>query len=255
MNKLKALLLLFCLLHFTINQNFLYYHHNHKTLHDRNINNLPLENDYEMYICVLNLGSTFCLTEAGNKDYCNNKIKSLNIQNVLTLHGLWPNMKTGAVNNQSNASGVPYTPPTGELEDKMKHNWPSLKGGNSEFWTHEYNKHGSLYVKKEDLTSSDQFFQRALDLYTSFNGDSLLRASLDVQPGKFEDFTYSQLESKFSSILGGIFFEFTCTNHDGVQYFTDIRMYYDLTFQRLMNFKLHTNCHKDKTIRVLYDGN
>merc|ERR1719277_1120601 len=85
---------------------------------------------------------------------------------TFTLHGLWPQWKEDCSDSfdESQISGI---------EDQLKQYWlscPEYGGDNTEFWSHEWKKHGSCSGMDEAA-----FFQKGLDVraqYVSQCGNS-----------------------------------------------------------------------------------
>ena len=97
-----------------------------------------------------------------------------------TLHGMWPS-RTGA-----DESSYPCTctqeqfDPTKltSVQADMNKYWPSLKGGNVPFWTHEWTKHGTC----AGLASQVDFFNTTLAWRKLTNTYQTL-ADAGVKPG------------------------------------------------------------------------
>ncbi|CAI0556181.1 unnamed protein product [Linum tenue] len=105
------------------------------------------------------------------------------VPRTFTIHGMWP---------QTNRGGSPQNCP-GRVRDvrssgrvdrgtlgAMDRQWPNLKRGgrdpNSQFWTHEWNKHGTC-----SRMSLQNYFRRAVDRAASVDVLRLLRSNR-IQP-------------------------------------------------------------------------
>ncbi|XP_019165812.1 PREDICTED: ribonuclease 1-like [Ipomoea nil] len=93
------------------------------------------------------------------------------------VHGLWPNYKDGSYplncdpNNPFDESKV------SDLISRMQEDWPTLacpSGDGIEFWTHEWEKHGTC---SESVLEQHAYFQTTLDLKKKTN---LLQALQDA---------------------------------------------------------------------------
>lgn len=241
------------------------YHTNNKNNHEDNHDTHSHDNhgdnenkgnhqNIEVYLLVLNWGSTFCIVEAQDKSYCENKISSLSHKNILRLHGLWPNTKQGEPNNEKNTSGVSYKYPSASIESDMKEFWPSFKSDNTKFWEHEYEKHGWLFNQMNQLSTPDEFFSKSLDLYRSFKADDLMSDIVSQHKGHDDvDISYDELMSTFSKKLGAGNFQINCQNYHGDQYFTDIRIHVGLNFNLKSGYRLEETCNQQKPIKVVFE--
>ncbi|CEI90297.1 Putative Ribonuclease T2 family protein [Rhizopus microsporus] len=116
-----------------------------------------------------------------------------------TIHGLWPDKCDGTYapsngcdssRNLSNIASV-IKSANGTLYNRMNTFWPSYKGDNNVFWSHEWNKHGTCvstlrptcygdkYVKYQEIP---EYFEKALDLRDEYDVYGALSLS-GVIPG------------------------------------------------------------------------
>ena len=81
----------------------------------------------------------------------------------MSIHGLWPSLKSGASMSECNTgTQLSVTNDGSSLITKMKKYWPSLTGSDTTFWSHEYTKHGYCY--KMGDSSYKSYSQKALDV-------------------------------------------------------------------------------------------
>eukprot|EP01111_Echinosteliopsis_oligospora_P002312 TRINITY_DN133_c0_g1_i1.p1 TRINITY_DN133_c0_g1~~TRINITY_DN133_c0_g1_i1.p1 ORF type:complete len:200 (-),score=45.31 TRINITY_DN133_c0_g1_i1:42-641(-) len=104
-----------------------------------------------------------------------------------TIHGLWPQRNDGSYPS--------YCPGQAWNENDIKsllpvmdEVWVSDDGPNSDFWSHEWTKHGTCSTLKEEA-----FFQTAISLYPKFNIMESLREAKITPNGN--TYTKTQVES------------------------------------------------------------
>lgn len=87
-------------------------------------------------------------------------------ESKFSIHGLWPGQ-----NHNSYSPSLCCTNDNFEAEklmdlnSRLKVHWPSLKGDDSWFWRHEYDKHGSCTRNLQGFGSVYNYFKRTLDLF------------------------------------------------------------------------------------------
>lgn len=90
-------------------------------------------------------------------------------KNKLTIHGLWPGFASGQQLPDCNTGAkIIIDDKQDGVYKRMDELWMSFMGSNSDFWTHEYNKHGYCYTSKFDLKTPDDYFEKVLALYDEF---------------------------------------------------------------------------------------
>ena len=122
---------------------------------------------------------------------------------VWTIHGLWPSSGYSA-KHPFYCSGKEFNTSllTG-LERRMDAYWFTyIKGSaNSEFWKHEWDKHGRCAVSGDERIVPDQraYFSRVISLYTQYNVSAILEES-GIRPGS--EYSLDKFMSAFSAKLG-----------------------------------------------------
>ncbi|XP_063163697.1 ribonuclease T2 [Candoia aspera] len=101
-----------------------------------------------------------------------------------TIHGLWPDRAEEC--NKSWHFNV------SELKDfmgDMREYWPDILHTNrTNFWKHEWEKHGTCAAELETLNSQKKYFEKTLELYRKIKLNSFL-LKVGIKPGS----TYYQL--------------------------------------------------------------
>ena len=132
---------------------------------------------------------------------------------IWTIHGLWPSSGE-STNYPFYCSGAEFNTSllTG-LEGTMDACWFTyIKGSaNSEFWKHEWDKHGRCAVSGDERVVPDQraYFATVLSLYARYNVSAILEKS-GIQPGS--EYSLDRFMRAFSSTLGNSV-ELKCTGN------------------------------------------
>ncbi|KAI7850050.1 RNase Sy [Circinella umbellata] len=137
---------------------------------------------------------------------------------AFTMHGLWPDTCSGGIPGDGNSGcdasrnfdnvGEIIKELDSELYDQLDTYWPSYKGDNPAFWTHEWNKHGTCvstldpkcfgddYKENEDVTA---FFQKTLDLRSEYDLYAILNEA-GIKPGS--EYSVDEFEKAISASTG-----------------------------------------------------
>ncbi|KAJ4711348.1 Ribonuclease [Melia azedarach] len=97
------------------------------------------------------------------------------------IHGLWPNKNDGSYPSNCDPNSPFDQSQISDLKSSMQKNWPTLacpSGNGLEFWSHEWEKHGTC---SESVLDQHDYFQAALNFK---NQVDLLQAlkSAGIQP-------------------------------------------------------------------------
>lgn len=63
----------------------------------------------------------------------------------------------------------------------LKVYWPSVKGSDETFWSHEWNKHGTCALSHRDVESSLHYFNKSLELYNQLGVQEVLE-NANIRP-------------------------------------------------------------------------
>jgi ribonuclease T2 len=116
-----------------------------------------------------------------------------------TLHGLWPERADGSYPQDCTNEKFDPAAVQSLLPDLNKY-WVSLaKGGNNNFWAHEYEKHGTC---AEDVLSSElAFFNATLALRAAYDPTPILAAA-GITPSASTGFTLKAFQNAFVQATG-----------------------------------------------------
>ena len=114
---------------------------------------------YDSYVMSLYWVNGYC------KEYnCTNPDLDKLEPNILTIHGLWPSLKSGKMLDPC-TSGVKIEETDPELFAELKKSWTTFYGTYTDFWEHEYNKHGYCMVQEYNWDGYEDYFRFTNNLY------------------------------------------------------------------------------------------
>ena len=138
---------------------------------------------------------TTCKLEAKDKATCIDKLPS-----SLTIHGVWPQLtqkKPYLSNCEDNKDKFDFNVLSAKAKTEIKDRWPTAFKTNAsgsvvtdnEFWTHEFNKHGTC-----SLLKAKDYFEKALDLDAKYPVATWLAASY-IKPNNSRPYTVDEFKS------------------------------------------------------------
>lgn len=108
-----------------------------------------------------------------------------------TIHGLWPSNDTSwpQLCNRTEKFNVTLLEP---ILPSLNIYWPSATAGNSHFWAHEWQKHGSCALKVPPLSGVFDYFNTTLSLSQKFNVTTFLNDA-NIVPSTNQTYTVAEL--------------------------------------------------------------
>lgn len=169
--------------------------------------------EYDSYVFALQWSNSICTVKScGGRD-------SVIDKNTLTIHGLWPSMKSGKYLDTC-TSGVNIVDNGNAFFFKLKKYWPSLQGPNSKFWTHEYNKHGYCMVQEYDWDGYEEYFDFVIDLYEEKYKNLFTEAFKGISKTTL-NVTYTEMQSKIRKVIPNATFKMKCVS----KHITELQFY------------------------------
>ncbi|GAU28754.1 hypothetical protein TSUD_372630 [Trifolium subterraneum] len=177
------------------------------------------------------------LAETWPASFCHINTCISPIPSKFSIHGLWPQNRSSPhtmrcttdqlVENELN----PLTP-------RIENVWPSLTGKNINFWTYEWNVHGTCST----MTTYD-YFKLALDLYAKIDIKGLLQKS-NLTPGT-KSIKRIDIEDAIKKLgTGGSTPQLNCDKKSGN--LLEVRLCFDTsTNPKYTNCPTYTNCPLD----------
>lgn len=211
----------------------------------------PLENkqDYDMYVFAIQWGVTMCLSGG---DDCYKKLEQIP-KNEMSIHGLWPNREDGEKMEECNTgTQIEIVDDGSDVFEFMHTYWPSLAKPDTEFWGHEYNKHGYCYSEEIGDTDYDykKYFAKAQEVFQENKLNTLLTDAIGFGQGECT-LSYTELMEKIGGIIGDDTFVITCSYISGKHYLAEIRVSFDMDFNIRSNV-IQGSCPKQKPIYIVY---
>lgn len=200
---------------------------------------------YDMYVFAIQWATTMCLYTPG----CTEKMKPIP-KNEMSIHGLWPNLKSGKRLPDCH-TGPEILIGEDDFPLTMKQYWPSLVKSNTEFWTHEYNKHGYCYSVQNKEPEPSKYFENSLKVFFEKEINMLIIDILGTE-SKEVSIPLPQLDQKIQNQIGGKYYSLTCKNLDGKQYLLEIRFTLDLDFNYMVS-KTKGSCNTKKPVTLIFE--
>lgn len=144
--------------------------------------------EWKKLIMVHHWPATVCM-EAAND--CHNP------PDYWTIHGLWPD-RAEACNRSWHFN---FEEIKGLLPD-LKLYWPDVlhSSNSSQFWKHEWDKHGTCAAQLDILNSERKYFGASLDLFKTLDLNSMLR-KLGIVPS-VNYYQVADIEDALASVYG-----------------------------------------------------
>jgi len=120
-----------------------------------------------------------------------------------TMHGLWPNNNDTSYPSNCNNSDPFNENAIESIESQLDSYWPNYLTSetNVEFWSHEFDKHGTCAASQPALSTELKFFSAALFLRTKYSIHGALSAG-GVSPSNSNPYSPSQILSALKSQFG-----------------------------------------------------
>lgn len=119
-----------------------------------------------------------------------------------TVHGLWPTDGTSENPSFCNESTSFDPDKISSILSQLCQFWPNLYRDSDfyNFWTHEWCKHGTCAVTLLDLNSEEKYFQKGMDLRSTYDLFGILK-SAGIVPKDDTTYQYSEF---LSTLHGGL---------------------------------------------------
>ena len=204
--------------------------------------------DYDTYILSIFWPSTLCSKKSEGNDECFQLIKNKNISNYFTLHGLWPSKTENILSKSAppECNNKEYIVPNFEkdkaFKERLDNLWPGLIVNNTNLWTHEYNKHGICYMRRNyrNLYDYKIYFDKSVNMLEKDYRNMMERVLPDskgvynVSLKKFRNILNSKLR------ISNSHYEMKCDNETGL--LSEIRFFYYLNFTRRKIYNITKSC-------------
>jgi ribonuclease I len=206
-----------------------------------------LEDDdqYDSYALSLEWLNNKCLVK-DNKCMIN-KFKNLE-KNILTIHGLWPQYKSGKfMYSCGDGKRVKLFVRDNVLKEQMNKYWVSENMPNENFWEHEYNKHGLCFTEEYGLKQED-YYKKIIELFQKNKLNTLIKYALGNVKGPEVQIEYDKFLSMLKKVNPNIYYNIRCVNEGEKQYFESLRINFDLHFEPIDSSR--SNCYYKKPVVI-----
>jgi len=114
---------------------------------------------------------------------------------IFTIHGLWPENKDGTY--PENCPGPKFnTTAISGLISKLNVVWPSSSGSNTNFWQHEWEKHGTCSEFGENA-----YFQNTINLHAKYDVKAAL-ANSKIVPNQAAKYSKADIVNSITTNFG-----------------------------------------------------
>ena len=186
---------------------------------------------YDSYVFALEWTNGYCKI---NK--CNSEIDKLE-PNIFNIHGLWPSLKSGKMLNPC-TSGVKIKEQKSQLFIDLRKYWPSFKGEYTDFWEHEYNKHGYCMVEEYKWEGYENYFQFVINLYLKEYKSLMISAFDNDTSRKMYTLTFDEMKQRIQKVIKKANFKMNCSGG----YIYEFYFYLNKDFTPSTNSKFSGNC-------------
>ena len=190
--------------------------------------------NYDSYVMAVQWSNGYCL--ANN---CGSKADHV-YKNTMTLHGLWPSLKSGKQLNTC-TSGIDIKDDGSELFKSMRQYWPSFAKSNEEFWEHEYNKHGYCMVEEKGWDGYEDYFSFVISLHLKTYKDLIINAFPDQ---KTITITYDNFVKAIRKIIPNATLKMNCKSN----YIYEIYFYVEKDFTPSTSSRFSNTCKSAKLV-------
>ena len=190
---------------------------------------------YDSYVFALQWGNCYCRV-----NNCESQLNNIE-NNIMTIHGLWPSLKSGKL-LKSCTQGVEIEEKDTELFRNLNKYWPSFRGPATDFWEHEYNKHGYCMVQEKGWDGYEDFFEFVINLYLK-DYKYLLKKAFGEER-KLYTLTYQEITNAIQKVMPKAVFKMNCQS--GM--ITEFQFFLEKDFTPSKNSVFVNNCQSGKII-------
>ena len=158
--------------------------------------------EFDSYVMAVQWSNGYC--KANN---CGHKADDV-IENTMTIHGLWPSLKSGKYLDDC-TSGVTIVDDGSSLFKDMRQYWPSFSNSNEVFWGHEYNKHGYCMVEEYGWDGYEDFFEFTINLHLKTYKDLIINSFPDYK-NQTVTLTYEEVKAAIQKVIPNAIFKMNC---------------------------------------------
>ena len=212
-------------------------------------NEIDMAKEYDFFNFAFQNPRLYCYSYKKDIEYCLNKTTQYK-NNKLTIHGLWPSIINKLVKEIKFYNCNTGTEIQVKIDDrdfyekKMNKYWPSSLQNNTDFWTHEYNKHGYCYNQRNQISvyNYTHYFKKTVEIFEQKNISNLLTI---ISPEKSQDLVFKYNKTDFVNLVKN---KTGATPYLFCAKYKDMNIVYEIEFALSLNFSYITNDNMVKEI-------
>ena len=124
----------------------------------------------------------------------------------------------------------------------MRTYWPSFAKSNTDFWGHEYNKHGYCMVEEKGWKGYEDYFRAVLDLHKSTYKDLMTKAFGNTAGTK--TLSYEEFRTGVRKVINNAVINMKCSN--GI--ITELYFYLEKNYSPAPSSRFSNQCKSGKLI-------
>ena len=190
---------------------------------------------YDSYVMAVQWANGYCSAQN-----CGNKNANVE-KNTMTIHGLWPSQKSGKQLSDC-TKGVKITDDGSTTFVNMRKYWPSFAKSNTDFWAHEYNKHGYCMVEEFGWSGYKDYFNYVINLHLGTYKD-LIKKAFSGYSGTVT-VEYSKMQQALRKVIPNATFNMKCSSG----YITEFYFYLEKNLSPATSFKFNNSCNSGKLV-------
>mmetsp|Transcript_20466 Transcript_20466/g.23190 ORF Transcript_20466/g.23190 Transcript_20466/m.23190 type:complete len:250 (+) Transcript_20466:30-779(+) len=201
--------------------------------------------DYSYYVFRLQVPGSYCQTS-----YCSHDIEEKLQPNGFKIHGIWPSSTGGNSPSQCRDDKFYEDDINSKTLSAMNTDWPSDRGSNDSFWSHEWSTHG---VCAKDVPgydsgylSVDEFFTFVIDQYNKFNPTKVF-SDANIKPSNDYYYNLEEINDAFKNAYGVVPAN-TCDYQDGKAWLMHISLCLDLDLKPMYCPDAQSSCRDSDKI-------
>ena len=193
-------------------------------------------------------------TNAQDRETCLRKLKNIR-RNQFSIHGLWPSNSSGILNWCNNGTPVDeaiietdkHNETKIELYNDMSTYWVSYGENDTNFWSHEYNKHGHCYNMRYNKTEFSDYFNFTLNKFISNGFGEIFLKGFYKGSDTLIEIHKNEIDNILQTLYPGIQYKLICRSKDEQIFLSEIYIVYDIDFKFLSGYKHQedTSCGGD----------
>ena len=188
--------------------------------------------NFDSYVMAVQWSNGYCKANS-----CRSRADHV-YKNTMTIHGLWPSLKSGKYLNEC-TSGVSIDDDGSSLFLSMRQYWPSFNSnGNEAFWEHEYNKHGYCMVEEYGWDGYEDYFEFVINNVFLKTYKDLITKAFPSYSNTIVTVTYEEMQTAIKKIIPNATFKMNCKS----KYIYELYFYLEKDFTPSTSSRFSNSC-------------